>query len=43
MWAHLAIVAFAVQIPFYGLFPQLVLVGVAAGVAIRENRSVALR
>lgn len=43
LWAHLAIVAFAVQIPFYGLFPQIVLVGVAAGVAIRENRSVTIR
>jgi O-antigen ligase len=37
MAAHLSIVVFAVQIPFYGLFPQIVLIGVAAGVAWREN------
>jgi hypothetical protein len=36
--AHLAIVVFAVQIPFYGLFPQIVLIGLAAGLAWRENR-----
>jgi len=36
--AHLAIVVFAVQIPFYGLFPQIVLIGLAAGIAGRENR-----
>jgi O-antigen ligase len=35
--AHLSIVIFATQIPFYGLFPQIVLVGVAAGIALRET------
>ena len=39
LWSHLAIVVFAVQIPFYGLFPQIVLVGFAAGLAWRENHA----
>ena len=39
LWSHLAIVVFAVQIPFYGLFPQIVLIGFAAGLAWRENRA----
>ncbi len=39
MAAHLAIVVFVIQIPIYGLLPQIVLVGAAAGIAWREQRA----
>lgn len=36
-WAHLALVIGLVEVPFYGLLPQVVLIGVAAGLAHRED------
>ena len=36
-WTHLALVIGLVQIPFYGLLPQVVLFGVAAGLSHRED------
>ncbi len=38
-WAHLSLVIALVEVPFYGLLPQVVLFGVAAGIAHREVRS----
>ncbi len=37
LWAHIAILICIVQFPYYGLIPQLMLVGVAAGISWREN------
>ncbi len=36
-WAHLSLVIALVEVPFYGLLPQVVLFGVAAGLAHRED------
>jgi O-antigen ligase len=40
LWAHIAILICIVQVPYYGLLPQLMLVGIAAGIAWRENHPV---
>lgn len=37
-WTHLALVIGLVQVPFYGLLPQVVLLGIAAGLSHREDR-----
>jgi polysaccharide biosynthesis protein PslJ len=37
-WAHLSLVLAVVEVPFYGLQPHVLLVGVIAGVAHREAR-----
>jgi len=37
-WAHLALVISVVEVPYYGLLPHVMLMGVAAGVAHREAR-----
>ena len=36
-WSHLALVIGLVQVPFYGLLPQVVLLGIAAGLSHRED------
>jgi hypothetical protein len=36
-WTHLALVIGLVQVPFYGLLPQVVLFGIAAGLSHRES------
>lgn len=36
-WTHLALVIGLVQVPFYGLLPQVVLFGIAAGLSHREE------
>ncbi len=36
-WTHLALVIGLVQVPFYGLLPQVVLFGIAAGLSHRER------
>jgi polysaccharide biosynthesis protein PslJ len=36
-WTHLALVIGLVQLPFYGLLPQVVLFGIAAGLSHRED------
>jgi hypothetical protein len=36
-WAHLALVIGLVQVPFYGLLPQVVLFGIAAGLSHRKE------
>ncbi|MFN8017246.1 MAG: hypothetical protein U0P45_03890 [Acidimicrobiales bacterium] len=38
-WTHLALVIGLVQVPFYGLLPQVVLLGIAAGLSHREIRT----
>ena len=38
-WAHLSLVIALVEVPFYGLIPQVVLFGVAAGISHREVRA----
>ena len=37
LWAHICIFMAITQLPYYGLLPQFVLVGVAAGLCWREN------
>ena len=37
LWSHVAIVVFIIQVPIYGLQPQLALVGIAAGLGIRAQ------
>jgi O-antigen ligase len=37
LWAHVAIVVFAIQIPIYGLLPQLVLMGIVAAISVRAQ------
>jgi O-antigen ligase len=37
LWAHICIFMAITQLPYYGLLPQIVLVGIAAGIAWREN------
>lgn len=37
LWSHAAILIFAVQLPFYGLLPQIVVIGFAAGICWRED------
>jgi O-antigen ligase len=37
LWAHICIVIALTQVPYYGLLPQFVLVGVAAGICWRED------
>jgi polysaccharide biosynthesis protein PslJ len=37
LWAHICLVIFATQILYYGLLPQIVLVGIAAGICWREE------
>ena len=37
LWAHIAILICITQIPYYGLLPQLVVIGIAAGICWREN------
>jgi hypothetical protein len=36
-WAHMALVIGLVQVPFYGLLPQVVLFGLAAGLSHRKD------
>jgi hypothetical protein len=38
-WTHLSLVIGLVQVPFYGLLPQVVLFGIAAGLSHREDPS----
>ena len=38
-WAHLSLVIALVQVPYYGLLPQVVLFGIAAGISHRELRA----
>jgi hypothetical protein len=40
LWAHICIFMAITQLPYYGLLPQFVLVGIAAGIAWRENHPV---
>ena len=37
LWAHICIFMAITQLPYYGLLPQFVLVGIAAGISWREN------
>ncbi len=37
LWAHISILICITQIPYYGLLPQLVVIGIAAGICWREN------
>lgn len=37
LWAHISILVCITQIAYYGLLPQIVVVGVAAGICWREN------
>jgi O-antigen ligase len=37
-WIHLSLIAAVVQMPYYGLMPHIVLVGIAVGLAHREAR-----
>ncbi len=37
LWAHICILICITQIPYYGLLPQLVVIGIAAGICWREN------
>ena len=37
LWAHICILVCITQIPYYGLLPQLVVIGIAAGICWREN------
>ena len=37
LWAHICIFMAITQLPYYGLLPQFVLVGIAAGICWREN------
>jgi hypothetical protein len=37
-WTHLSLLMALVEVPFYGLLPQVVIFGVAAGLAHREDR-----
>jgi O-antigen ligase len=37
LWAHIAILVCITQIAYYGLLPQIVLLGFAAGICWREN------
>lgn len=37
-WTHLSLVIALIEVPYYGLLPHVVLVGVAAGLAHREAR-----
>lgn len=37
-WIHLSLIAAVVQMPYYGLLPHLVLVGISVGLAHREAR-----
>ena len=37
-WVHLSLIATVVQMPYYGLMPHLVIVGVTVGLAHREAR-----
>ena len=37
-WIHLSLIATVVQMPYYGLMPHIVLVGVTVGLAHREAR-----
>lgn len=38
-WTHLVLVIGVVQVPFYGLLPQVVLLGISAGLSHRELRA----
>jgi hypothetical protein len=38
LWAHAAIVVFLVQIPIYGLLPQIMVVGIAIAIVQRAQR-----
>lgn len=38
-WIHLSLIAAVVQMPYYGLLPHLVLVGISVGLAHREARA----
>jgi O-antigen ligase len=37
LWAHIVILICITQIPYYGLLPQIVVIGFAAGICWREN------
>lgn len=41
LWAHICIVICITQIPYYGLLPQIVVVGLAGGICWRENHPAA--
>jgi hypothetical protein len=38
LWLHLTLVVGLLQLPMYGLLPEVVLLGVVAGLARREAR-----
>ncbi|CAN5618296.1 hypothetical protein BH10ACT1_BH10ACT1_35830 [soil metagenome] len=40
-WAHLSIVITVVEVPYYGLLPHVIVLGLAVGIAHRESRRVA--
>ncbi len=37
LWAHICILICITQVPYYGLLPQIVVIGFAAGICWREN------
>jgi hypothetical protein len=37
LWSHIAILICITQVAYYGLLPQIVIVGFAAGICWREN------
>jgi hypothetical protein len=37
LWAHISILICITQVSYYGLLPQIVVVGIAAGICWREN------
>ncbi|QXC59134.1 O-antigen ligase family protein [Aquihabitans sp. G128] len=37
-WAHLSIVITVVELPYYGLLPHIIVLGLAVGIAHRESR-----
>jgi hypothetical protein len=37
-WAHLSIVITLVEVPYYGLLPHVIVLGVAVGISHRESR-----
>ena len=43
IWLHLALVIALMSVPIYGLLPQVVIIGLTAGLYNRENRDWALR
>jgi O-antigen ligase len=41
LWAHICIVIVLTQVPYYGLLPQFVVVGLAGGICWREEHPIA--